>query len=368
MSRQQPNKLQLLLERQQRRLEQQRVVAETRRQEQQSLFEEEENKRVSLENIALEKQAIVRRKHQQAKHLKNWNLHFGQPKRSEALSPSTPFATASVQSSPTLSSSTLSSPTPTKTTNIVVRRRGARRNVTSVIPYSATVVHAAKLEVQRQRRTQLEQQQRTESLRAGPVVGSTWTQSIALLQRAAASSGSNCGGIYTSTAVQQRTLGSSTLLSPSVPNTPLRPGEKSLQDRTTFNASMNAALFNASEQQWNDVVVNEGNDRIKAQHVPEDEQSPIWRTDLPLEMKQHQPPPPRTSTTTRIQSKHRTTYIDNSIRNMVYNGFTCRVLLPLEMKRFRLVFTPLQRILVRKYQQLLQLAWSTLWNNVERQR
>jgi len=40
----------------------------------------------------------------------------------------------------------------------------------------------------------------------------------------------------------------------------------------------------------------------------------------------------------------------------------------LEMKRFRLVFTPLQRILVRKYQQLLQLAWSTLWNNVERQR
>ena len=200
-------------------------------------------------------------------------------------------------------------------------------------------------------------QQREDSLLAGPLVGSNWIQSITILKRAAHGSGSSGGGVFTSTATQQRTLGSSDTLSPDSYQVPvLRPGELSLNDRIEFNAK----LFNCKEEQehWKDTIIEES---------PTDA-APRWRTDTLQEQEQEQEPELKTVTIAMIESKFRTTYVSNSVNNQLLNGFTCRALLPLEMKRFQLVFKPLQLTLMRKYQTILQLAWLKIWSNVERQR
>jgi len=330
---------QLLIERQKQRLERSRLVAEQRRLDELKQIEIENQKLIEIENIEKEKIAVIQRRHKQAKHLENWNLHFGNASAnrydsssSKALSPSTPFI------------STLSS-------KIIVRRRGARRNVSQlVIPYSSTIVEEAKLEVQRQYKIRKDMLRREENVLKGPLVGSTWTQSIQLLNRAKISSGCSSGGIFTSTPTSQQTVGSGHCLSSRRDDMlPLRPGESSYNERNELYHNLFVDSIIEKEKYGDE------------ESVSDYEEKPTWRTDLIAATT-------TTTTTTTIQSKHRTTYIDDTFKNAYYNGLTCRSMLSLELSKFQLIMMPLKKILIKKYEKILLNAWMKLWQNVNYKR
>jgi len=354
-----------LLARQQSRLDRNREVAERRRLEEAQRHHEEVQKRLESERIEYEKKAKVVRRQKQARHLQNWNVHFGRAAiayddthtksfrpSSNALSPSSTMSTMLLLPPPAPETTSMKS-----ISKVLVTRRkrsaGGNHHKAAQMPAlpfsSAEVIREAHLEVVRHRQQQKELEDRQKYQLQGPAVGNTWMKSIALLQK-----GERGHGIFTSTALEQRTTGSCTLLIPPHhhPDSlsfqrPLRPGE-------TTKEREHPALF--EEEEEDDVEEEE-----------EEDASPVWRTDLENTITTA-PTTIHTITTTRHALLQRTTYVDATTKNMLYSREQCRSLVQQERIAMRLVFAPLRFVLRRKHRRALEQAWLRLWVNVEHER
>jgi hypothetical protein len=181
-----------------------------------------------------------------------------------------------------------------------------------------------------------------DSLQLGPFVSSSWTKSIELLRRAQAG-----GGLIISTAIEQRTLGSSPTLCQS------------------------NDIAKNKKYQWRDVVVVEEvvvEDDEEEVAEDDDEARPVWRTDI--ESREERPlQPPATITTSRVRGVIRTaTHFDDSLFDMMYNRFECRHLLKDEMRKYHVVMLPMRSVLGRMRREFMDQGWQRMWRHVERER
>ena len=358
--------LQLLIERQRIRLEKNRLIAETRRIAEEQQYQEASNKRLELEKIENEKQNKIERKKRQTRHLNNWNTHFNSTINdhhhatsislsSTALSPSTPIIhlpppLQENQDNTTTTTTITSNSQYPKTTKLITRKRGARRNVTPIVPYSAEVILAARYEMLKMKQINKETIEREYSIRRGPFVSSTWMKSIRLLQQAA-----NGNGMYTSTSYEQRTNGSSTLLTPVFRSIPLRPNENIKEDEHE----------NTKQKEQEE------------QEEQEEDLQPVWRTDL---LPQHKPNNNTDNNTDEndasistisveyVSNALHTTYVDDTIKDRYLSKLECRRLFIDEKKRFYIVSKPFRMTLEKKYYRDLLSAWLMLWKHVEQER